>query len=89
MSKYFRKKTVESLGCPPGNHILKFGCPVPFYGCPGRSNTQFVKTFPYLNILRYTLLQVSLNTPSSLVCRTNLVKESVAYKGSKIRSESW
>ena len=37
------EKLAEKLGCPLGNQTIKSGCPAPFYGCPGRPDTRFVK----------------------------------------------
>ena len=37
------QKLAENLGCPLGNQTNKSGCPAPFYGCPGRPDTRFVK----------------------------------------------
>ena len=43
MFKIFWKPSVRSyLGCPPGNQAIRSGCPAPYFGCPGRTDTLYV-----------------------------------------------
>ena len=46
------QKKIVNLGCLLGNQTAKSGCPVPFFGCPRRQVTQFIRSLNlYLNII--------------------------------------
>ena len=58
-ARNIHEKLAESLGCPLGNQTTKSGCPAPFYCCPGRPYTRFVKAWAtsiHILVVRYKYL---------------------------------